>query len=405
MLAGELGHLATSTGHELRTAIEDGVWCLGDDARILQIGRALATNAMTHTPRGHARDDPCAPAGRPCGARRSRTTVPGSRRRSGRPCSAASTASRGDGIRKRPRSRDRTRDRAPDGRRRPARLRGAADRLSRSTFRVSRCLPTRRERRPRFHVKTRRRSPSGSRRAPSRRPSTISGVSEPTSELTHVTTGGDVRMVDVGAKPAVATPRSRARPRDRWRPRRPRRSTALPKGDALVTAQLAGIMAAKRTAELFPLCHPLPLTHVDVRLAVVDGAVEIEASAETTAQTGVEMEALTAVVGRRADRLRHGEGDRQGDDDRGDSRSSRRRRSPREGRRADRVGRRQRRRSGGHERRRPRGAPARGGLRGRADASCPTMHDVIADAIRRARRRRCSRSSSRPAAPASRRAT
>jgi cyclic pyranopterin monophosphate synthase len=71
--------------------------------------------------------------------------------------------------------------------------------------------------------------------------------------------------------------------------------TALPKGDALVTAQLAGIMAAKRTAELVPLCHPLPLTHVDVRLWVEDGAVEIEASAETTAQTGVEMEALTAV--------------------------------------------------------------------------------------------------------------
>ena len=72
--------------------------------------------------------------------------------------------------------------------------------------------------------------------------------------------------------------------------------TALPKGDALVTAQLAGVMAAKRTAELIPLCHPLPLTHVDVRLAVADGAVEIEASAETTAQTGVEMEALTAVA-------------------------------------------------------------------------------------------------------------
>jgi cyclic pyranopterin phosphate synthase len=68
---------------------------------------------------------------------------------------------------------------------------------------------------------------------------------------------------------------------------------ALPKGDALVTAQLAGIMAAKRTAELIPLCHPLPLTHVEVTLEVGDG-VEILATAETTAQTGVEMEALTA---------------------------------------------------------------------------------------------------------------
>jgi cyclic pyranopterin phosphate synthase len=68
----------------------------------------------------------------------------------------------------------------------------------------------------------------------------------------------------------------------------------LPKGDALVTAQIAGIMAAKRTSELVPLCHPLPLSHVDVLLRVAESAVEIEASAETTAQTGVEMEALVA---------------------------------------------------------------------------------------------------------------
>ena len=68
----------------------------------------------------------------------------------------------------------------------------------------------------------------------------------------------------------------------------------LPKGDALVTAQLAGIQAAKRTAELIPLCHPLPLTHVEVRLEVGESSVEIESSAETTAQTGVEMEALVA---------------------------------------------------------------------------------------------------------------
>ena len=71
--------------------------------------------------------------------------------------------------------------------------------------------------------------------------------------------------------------------------------TDLPKGDALVTAQLAGIMAAKRTSELIPLCHPLALTHVDVQLEVVEGGGEIQATAETTAQTGVEMEALTAV--------------------------------------------------------------------------------------------------------------
>ena len=70
----------------------------------------------------------------------------------------------------------------------------------------------------------------------------------------------------------------------------------LPKGDALATAQLAGIMAAKRTSELIPLCHPLPLSNVGVSLDVRDGVVAITASAETTAQTGVEMEALTAAT-------------------------------------------------------------------------------------------------------------
>ena len=68
----------------------------------------------------------------------------------------------------------------------------------------------------------------------------------------------------------------------------------LPKGDALVTAKLAGIQAAKRTSELIPLCHPLPLTHVGVEIALGEAQVEIVASAETTAQTGVEMEALVA---------------------------------------------------------------------------------------------------------------
>jgi cyclic pyranopterin monophosphate synthase len=63
-----------------------------------------------------------------------------------------------------------------------------------------------------------------------------------------------------------------------------------------MTAQLAGIMAAKRTSELIPLCHPLPLSHVEVQLEVGDGAVEVTASAETVAQTGVEMEALTAAA-------------------------------------------------------------------------------------------------------------
>jgi cyclic pyranopterin phosphate synthase len=73
-----------------------------------------------------------------------------------------------------------------------------------------------------------------------------------------------------------------------------RRLRDLPKGDALATAQVAGIMAAKRTSDLIPLCHPLPLSHVDVRLELADDGVEITAAAETTARTGVEMEALVA---------------------------------------------------------------------------------------------------------------
>ena len=74
-----------------------------------------------------------------------------------------------------------------------------------------------------------------------------------------------------------------------------RRLRELPKGDALATAQLAGIMAAKRTSDLIPLCHPLPLSHVEVSLEVGAEGVEITGVVETTAQTGVEMEALTAV--------------------------------------------------------------------------------------------------------------
>jgi cyclic pyranopterin phosphate synthase len=114
-------------------------------------------------------------------------------------------------------------------------------------------------------------------------------------ELSHVGESGDVRMVDVGAK-AASRRRARARASVRMAPETARMLRELPKGDALVTAQLAGIMAAKRTADLIPLCHPLPLTHVDVRLDVREASVEIEASAETTAQTGVEMEALVAAT-------------------------------------------------------------------------------------------------------------
>lgn len=73
------------------------------------------------------------------------------------------------------------------------------------------------------------------------------------------------------------------------------RNQTTPKGDALETARLAGVMAAKRTAELIPLCHPLPLTHVDVRAEARDDGVYLESEVSTRAQTGVEMEALMAV--------------------------------------------------------------------------------------------------------------
>ena len=113
------------------------------------------------------------------------------------------------------------------------------------------------------------------------------------NELSHVDEAGEIRMVDVGSKP-VQRRRARARAVVRMAPETAARLAGLPKGDALAAARLAGIMAAKRTAELIPLCHPLPLTHLAVELRVGDGEVEIEASAETAAQTGVEMEALVA---------------------------------------------------------------------------------------------------------------
>jgi cyclic pyranopterin phosphate synthase len=113
------------------------------------------------------------------------------------------------------------------------------------------------------------------------------------SELSHVDESGAVRMVDVGDKP-MSRRRAVASAQVQMLPQTSRRLHELPKGDALATAQLAGIMAAKRTSELIPLCHPLPLSHIEVTLDVQDGVVNIVAVAETTAQTGVEMEALTA---------------------------------------------------------------------------------------------------------------
>ncbi len=113
------------------------------------------------------------------------------------------------------------------------------------------------------------------------------------SELSHVDEGGAVRMVDVGGKP-LSRRRAVARASVRMAPETALLLRELPKGDALVTAQLAGVMAAKRTSDLIPLCHPLPLPLVDVTVEVAGDGVEILAVAETTAQTGVEMEALVA---------------------------------------------------------------------------------------------------------------
>jgi cyclic pyranopterin monophosphate synthase len=113
------------------------------------------------------------------------------------------------------------------------------------------------------------------------------------TDLSHIDAAGSVRMVDVGAKPFERR-RAVAQAELRMAPETARRLRELPKGDALATAQLAGIMAAKRTSELIPLCHPLPLSLIDVQLVVERDVVSITATAETTAQTGVEMEALVA---------------------------------------------------------------------------------------------------------------
>jgi cyclic pyranopterin phosphate synthase len=118
------------------------------------------------------------------------------------------------------------------------------------------------------------------------------------SGLTHVDASGRARMVDVGDKPvtrriAVARGAVRMRPETAAKVA----ANAIAKGDVIATARLAGVMAAKRTGELIPLCHPLPLDFVDVRLAVdaEQGVVAIEAEAHVVARTGIEMEALTAV--------------------------------------------------------------------------------------------------------------
>lgn len=114
-------------------------------------------------------------------------------------------------------------------------------------------------------------------------------------EFTHLDQSGNAHMVDVGDK-AVTRRRAVARGVVTMSVATSRAIVdgALPKGDVLAVARIAGIQAAKRTSDLIPLCHPLMLSKVSVDLSVRDGAVDIEAVVETTGQTGVEMEALTA---------------------------------------------------------------------------------------------------------------
>lgn len=116
-------------------------------------------------------------------------------------------------------------------------------------------------------------------------------------ELSHLDEAGRIRMVDVGAK-AVTARTAEASGFVQMAPTTIAaiRARRTPKGDPLETARLAGIMAAKRTAELIPLCHALPLTHVDVQIILTDDGAQLTATASTSAQTGVEMEALTAVA-------------------------------------------------------------------------------------------------------------
>jgi cyclic pyranopterin phosphate synthase len=115
------------------------------------------------------------------------------------------------------------------------------------------------------------------------------------SDLTHLDDEGAARMVDVGDKRATQR-RAVARAIVRMSAQTAAAVAAgdAPKGDVLGTARIAGIQAAKRTGELIPLCHPLPLDHVDLELRVAGDTVVIDATAAVTAKTGVEMEAMTA---------------------------------------------------------------------------------------------------------------
>jgi cyclic pyranopterin monophosphate synthase len=115
-------------------------------------------------------------------------------------------------------------------------------------------------------------------------------------KLTHYAKSGQVRMVDVSAKAATSrTAVAEGFVKMKARVVRAVRKLKNPKGDPLEVARIAGIAACKRTAEWIPLCHPLPLTHIDVTARLCQNGVAVRSSVTTTAQTGVEMEALVAV--------------------------------------------------------------------------------------------------------------
>jgi len=120
-------------------------------------------------------------------------------------------------------------------------------------------------------------------------------MSDQPATFSHLQPDGSARMVNVGDKPiqrrrAVAEATLACRPETIAQ----LRARALPKGDVLTVAQLAGIQAAKRTSELIPLCHPLALDVIDVTFEIEDDRIRVRAAAEISARTGVEMEALTA---------------------------------------------------------------------------------------------------------------
>jgi cyclic pyranopterin monophosphate synthase len=141
-------------------------------------------------------------------------------------------------------------------------------------------------------------SGGGSREARAgRRESGVENAVNPSARLTHVGADGTARMVDVGDKPATTREAvARGSITMSAEARRLIRTGAVKKGDPLQAARLAGIMAAKRTSELIPLCHPLLLSHISVELTATRTGYGIEARVRTSGQTGVEMEALTAVA-------------------------------------------------------------------------------------------------------------